>query len=487
MIVKALFVFSLFLSPYFLIFILSPSFAFNLDNSWLMPFIKGLEQAFLSALGSLVLGVVLSQSLFATKSLKSLQRTRLVLLSPQLVPPIFVILSILNFSKSLNLPHQGLVWVVFAHSLLNSGLFAVAFHSYFMSHIQLRLEVAETLGAGFWIRFKTVVLPLSLPVLAQNFLLVFALCLVSFSIPFVLSGPVTTSLEVYIFRIIRSEGQWGMGILYSLIQTLSVALLSVVFWRLKIFSSSHLKAQVYYSKRSSLFQSLAYAPLVLLVGFWIKDIITHLFDGEFRQSLFVMMINPQFLISFLNTLLIFSLVFLIHLLFSILVTFGEVKESIIRFFQGYLAPSLAVLGFSMMLLPGQSELMIYIKTSFCFSLLTFPFLFRLQLIDQLRFLKNQIEIAKVLGASSAQIYFQITWPQIQSKVILAAGLSALWSLGDFAVSTFFISGDQTLGLMVIDLIGRYRLEQASFLSLMILILGLLIFQLLQRVFRYVGH
>jgi thiamine transport system permease protein len=119
--------------------------------------------------------------------------------------------------------------------------------------------------------------------------------------------------------------------------------------------------------------------------------------------------------------------------------------------------------------------------------LTFPFLFRWQLTDQLRFLKNQTEIAKVLGAGRAQIYFQITWPQIQSKVILASSLAALWSLGDFAVSTFFISGDQTLGLMVIDLIGRYRLEQASFLSLMILILGLLIFQLLQRVFRYVGH
>ncbi|NCN95399.1 MAG: hypothetical protein GW917_01610, partial [Bdellovibrionales bacterium] len=194
------FIIAILISPYLLAFLNAPQLNFKLDRSWAWPLVAGLKQASLSALVSLLFGALLASSLFSCRTQKSYGRIKMILLAPNFIPPLFIILSVMSLSGALSISHQGLTWVVVTHSLMNGGLVAVALSSYFLQNVKKSWEVARVLGANPFDRLVRLWVPMMLPVLKQNFVLVFALCLVSFSIPLVIGGASVTSLEVHIFQ-----------------------------------------------------------------------------------------------------------------------------------------------------------------------------------------------------------------------------------------------------------------------------------------------
>lgn len=484
---RTLFVLCLFILPYGLVFLLAPQLQFQMGEGWLRPFFKGVEQAFLSALCSIFFGSFLSLSLFAAHSKSHLRRVTALLLAPQVIPPLFVILSLMSLTQFFGLSHQGLFWVVVAHTLINAGLFAVSFHSYARGSLFSYLEVAKVLGATKVKRHLMVTLPLLIPLIIPNFLLIFVLCLLSFSIPFVLSGGAVTSLEVHLFRLVRSEGLWGMAVLYSLIQSCVVFGCSFFFW----FISPKWKIEGSIVERQTNISSgwtfMAIVPLACLMFFWVFDSMWVLFDSPKREFLIEVLSSQNTLMAFINTLILALLAFLLQILLSVIVTYGHYSKFLDQFFHGYMAPSIAVLGFSFILLPGVGEAGAFIKTALCFSLVSFPILFRWQLLEKWKGLRHQIEVARVLGASRGECFWSVTWPQIKKSVFSMALMAGVWSLGDFAVSSFFLGPNQTLSLIVIDLLNKYRVEVAGFISMLIFIFGVGLFYFGRGVSRSVSH
>ncbi len=480
-------VIGLLLSPYALLGILVPHFELNWDWSWTWPLINGFKQASLSAFFALLLGSVLSLSLFACQSPSRLNTVRACLLAPNLIPPLFIILSLFSFTQVFSLPHQGLFWVVALHALINAGLVAVAIHTYFLLDIQSRLEIARVLGANPFYRFTRVGLPLAIPILIPTYFLVFAICLVSFSIPFVLSGGKVTSLEVHIFRLVRSEGNWGMALVYSMIQALSVFILAMLVWLNRRSDSREIRIDNYKARLSSLWQWVALVPILLLTVFWLKDLGALIIGGEFIQNLAELWNSLPILHALLNSLILFLLVFIFEILLCFLVLYKSYSSIIDRFFMSYIAPSVAILGFSLSLLPGSSEFSFLLKTAICFTLLTFPLLFRWLVLGKWRTLNPQVLVARTLGAKEDQAFWHITWPQLKKPCYLLALMASLWSLGDFAVSSFFLNAEPTLALLVINLLNSYRLEQASILSFIIFVLGLLIYYLSEKARSHVRY
>lgn len=469
----SLIVITLLLSPYFFIWLLVPQLEYDIQSGWLFPLMSGFRQAFLSGMVSILLGFILSLSLFSCGSLRAVQRMRVILLAPNFIPPLFIILSLMSFTKSFGLSHQGLFWVVILHALINGGLFAVAFHANFLLNLRPQFEVAKVLGAGSLRRFFSIGLPLTLPLLIQNFFLIFAICLVSFSIPLVLSGGSVTSLEVHIYRLVRSEGKWGVALIYSLIQAATVIALASLFWVSKATSSVQQKVDGFRPSFAKPFRILGWLPFLLLSFFWLKDIPRLLFSNLLPQ--FISGSGIPLLTAAFNSALLFLLVFIFQILLCVVVMSGPFSSLLERFFQGYIAPSVAVLGFALSLLPGQEDFLLLLKTSLCFSLLTFPLLFRWQLLERWRALESQVQVARVLGGTSDEIFWSVTWPQLKSMCFTMALMASVWSLGDFAVSSFFLSGDQTLALMVVDLLNRYQLELATLLSFFLFFVGVVIF------------
>ncbi|NCN95400.1 MAG: hypothetical protein GW917_01615 [Bdellovibrionales bacterium] len=230
---------------------------------------------------------------------------------------------------------------------------------------------------------------------------------------------------------------------------------------------------------------LSFIPLLLLAGIWIFDSLTQaltLFGDNLFQSF---VLSPLFLDAAINSGLIFLFVFLMQIFFSMGVLSGGRTSPLEAFFQGYLAPSVAVLGFTMSMLPGEGEIWLLIKSSICFSLLTFPLLFRWQVLSTWKDLSAQLQVARSLGASGSVLFWEISWPQLKGAVLQMSLVAAVWSLGDFAVTSFFFSGGKTMALIIVDLLNKYRMEWASFLSFLLFIFGLLTFYAFQRIFTHV--
>jgi len=390
-------------------------------------------------------------------------------------------------ARTFHWSHQGLAWVVVTHALMNAGLFAVAFHAFFVRQLARPWEVAKVLGAGRGRRVRHVLLPGVFSLVAKNFVLIFAVCLVSFSIPFVLGGMQALSLEVHIFRLMRSEGAWGLALFYSLLQSVAVFLVSALLFFFEESASLRRPSadkEMPPRRLARWWMVLGFLPLLCLIFFWGKDLVWDGLSGFYGRTPLGVGADTVGAAAF-NSVLLFLLVFLLQVLMCAVVTWNDFSAVFENFFQGYVAPSVAVLGFSFGVLPGDSEILLLVKTAFCFTLMTFPLLFKWQVVEKWKEISGQTAVARSLGASKSAVFWNVVWPQVKGESLQMAQLAAVWSLGDFAVSSFFLPGGRTLALLVIDLLNKYRMEWASLLAFVVFLLGLVGFYGSQKALKYV--
>ncbi len=87
----------------------------------------------------------------------------------------------------------------------------------------------------------------------------------------------------------------------------------------------------------------------------------------------------------------------------------------------------------------------------------------------------QRQMAEVLGADRWLIFKKVEFPQLIKRASFLSGLVALWMAGDFAISRILAPRDLSLSLMTETLLSSYRISQASILSVLIFIVGVLMF------------
>ena len=171
------------------------------DKIVIESFKISIEVAFLTSILSAILGTTTAIiSIYVTNKMKKVLLGAMVL--PLLVPEVALGISLLFFFNALELPF-GRLTLVLSHSL-----FCVPY-VYIMVQLRLKgisisiIEAAKDLGATRWQIIKTIIIPLIMPSIITASLLAVAISLDDVIISTYMSGPMTTTLPVHIFSMMR--------------------------------------------------------------------------------------------------------------------------------------------------------------------------------------------------------------------------------------------------------------------------------------------
>lgn len=441
--------------------------------------LSSFTQAFLSAALCLITGGILFLALQSWRDSKTRNWAELSLLMPNMIPPLFLVLGLMNLiTPFMNFPY-GMTAVILAHVVLNAGLVAVALDGLVHHRVGGMAEVAWLMGAGRWTFWRRVGWPYLRTEIACLFLFIFSLCFTSFSIPLLMGGDRIGTLEVAIFDSIRLEGRWDKALLLAAFQSL---VLFVLAWLLPHPFWPHRPA-----RRSLHFMALpslkhfVFLPATMVALGWFAGFVYG------AKSLASMEFLNSFALALTTTFVVALGVGLLHLLLFLVIAFVTPHKKLNRFLNGYLAPSPVITGFAFLLLPGEGDVLGILKLIVALTLILLPLLYRWIVHSSLAALEGQVRIARTLGASWTLILFEIVWPQIAQPVMRASGLAALWASGDFALSAILAEDVETLPLIMEGLIGNYRMEAAQVLMLPLLVIGLGMYFFFVRMARYVSR
>lgn len=431
-------------------------------------FKNSFSQAFLSALGSLVLGVWTSLALLSGSDSNQSRRRRVLkamCLLPNFLPPLFILLAVLN---SINPFPMGLVGISLVHILMNFGLVAVLLAESIESRMGGMAELSYVEGANR-IQFLTQVF---LPVLKKDlllvFLFVFVICFGSFSVPLIVGGVHGTTVEVLIYEKIRISGDWGAAVILALLQSVFIFLMSVLAFRGAVPDLQRI-ANLSLLKNSS--------GSIFIVG------VTGAIAVSYAQGLYRGLTQPISWSLFtenlwqgaFGTLALGMSVGLFCYLGLLLIAFCSPQNWFEKFLAGYVAPSTALACFSLLIVGPNEGIIPFVKIPLAITLLSLNSLYRMGWSTELQALRSQAQIAYSMGATSWQTFAEIIFPQVIVRAGFLSGIAAVWACGDYAVSRILAHRDLSLGMMTETLMSGYRLNQAILLSSLIVIVAGLCF------------
>lgn len=426
-------------------------------------------QASLSSLFTLTIGVAGAFGLLGLN--KSRPFIEALILIPSILPSLFVILAGL---KLLSPFPFGVTGVVFAHVTMYTGLAAVIISRLLESRIGTFAELALVEGASKALFIRKVALPMIWRDLILLFIYFFAMCAASFSVPLVLGGTKATTLEILIYYKALVEFRLDQAIVISLIQFSFLFMLSSLF-RVEVFSNI--------LKSNTRLMGLRYLILPAL-GLSMLVVVANLMSLRLGWDEIAKLENFESVLvnTTLGTWIVIFLVWSCVVFFLYGIALGFPHQKFESFLQSFLAPSTVLIGLGMYLLywgPAKEHTTFnyYIKIGLGFTVLILASLYRLKWHMSLHALKSQLEVAKLLGASDFLIFTKIIFRQLLPDAFFLAGLGAFWAAGDFALSQIVSGETITLALLASGLMSSYRLEGATVIMWLALLLGALVFLL----------
>ncbi len=426
-------------------------------------------QALLSAVSSLILGIWASFGILNFSSGKS--RLRLVLevacLVPNFLPPLFILLSVLNVVDPFPM---GILGISLVHTVMNFGLVAVLFTSIIESKVGGVAELSYVEGASRWQFISKGLLPMLKKDLWLLGLFIFVVCFGSFSVPLIVGGGKGTTLEVLIYEKIRLSSDWGSAVFIAALQSLFIFGLSLIVGRGK----GSLAAR--HANLSLLRTRSGIAIIVAISLMYLTGYVQGLIAG-FGMMSTLYEYQSALIWSFLGSIVIGMSVGVLCYSGLMLIAYCWPKPWFDKFLNGYVAPSTSLACFSLLILTPNDGVFPFLKIPVALVLLSLNGLFRMGWDSELRSLESQLNVAYAMGASPLQIFREVMFPQISAKAGVLAGIGAVWACGDFAVSRILAHRDLSIAMMTETLMSSYRLNQATVLSLLIIVAGIVCFAL----------
>lgn len=436
-------------------------------------------QALGSAFFSVLFGWLLAQGIYQWSHLfggRHLGIFRSASYLPFFLPTLFVLLVMLSMVEPFPLGIKG---IIFVQTLMNSGVVGWILKERFDDKLLSYGEMASVFGSSYWNFWKSAFVVIKSDLLLV-FLFVFSMSLSSFAIPLIVGGGFGTTLEVLIYEKIRVSGDWGQATVLSLLQAAFLLVIS-------LFPKTTFRSVIGRSQATPYFRSwIGLFSLVFFCLFWVYGFFSHALEGY--RKVFEMdglWLEAQRLIlpSFGLALSVSMIVFLL-----LMISCWTIEDKFLqKVFVSFLAPSAAILGFVMVFLFPFGEQWAKEKWVLGMAVLLFGVLYRWSWADNLQSLKYQIETARVFGASSFQIFRWLVAPQMLPMAGQLAGISCLWALGDFAFSRIVLTRTETLAMLLESLMTSYRLDQAMFLMLLVLAIGVIGFLLWKGVVHVLGR
>lgn len=426
---------------------------------------NSLVQAFFSAFFSVFLGFVVSLGFFCIQKKWLRAILEVAALLPNFLPVLFTLVAIFNFVDPFPI---GTLGIVIVHVFIYFGLAAVLIANQITSRLGGLVEQAWVDGVSRSQFYLKVFFPLMKKELLGLFLFIFFMCFSSFSVPLVAGGGRGTTMEVLIYEKMRLSTDWGAAVFLSLVQ-------SLIIFGLSWFSYQN-RSQVAWTSSSFRWLRSRFGLLVLIcfLSAFILGYTQGIADGFLQMGFFYELrfaLIKQFFGTVILSLSAGALTFVI--LFCMV--WAQPTGWFEKFLRSYFAPSTALTGFAFLLLGPNQGLGPWLKIPIAVVLLSITGLFRMSWESSIQNLQSQRSMAQVLGASPWLIFRHIEFPQLIRRASFLAGLVALWTSGDFAVSRILASRDLSLAMMTETLLSSYRISQASILSLLVFFVGVLVF------------
>ncbi len=447
-------------------------------EKWLPSLIFSLTQAVFSTFGALLFGLLISLALLSCEG-KKYQTLRGITLAFAALPSLVGISALFWWSSVFNFLPRGLGAIVTVHTFMNFGLIALGLDAIFRTRLGRCNEVSSTLGVSPWLFWSKVAFPLVVRDIALLFLVVFGFCFTSLAVPMIFSTANQTTLEVLIFQWGVRQGDWGAALSLSVVQWFVIALLALSLGWFQMPQKGVGSSWGWLTR--SEFQLFYLIPIIFVLSAYVRLLLEFLKPSFWKEFAEIFSLS-----AFLGTLLTGLLVALSFLFLLLGAAWIEPQSKFKKFMRSYAAPSTAIIGVFLFLIPGHSIAADLIKLSIGLCLLFFPGLYRWMGESHFESLRTQWVQAQVLGASPWIIAKRIIWPQSLEVMAWVTGLAALWSVSDFALSSMLLQRPFSLALVANEAFNSYRIDMGLAYTLFCLLLGIG-FTLLLRKCLYVRN
>lgn len=408
-------------------------------------------QAFLSAVLSVVGGLFIALGL-AKRTSPSLE---MFVMLPVFLPSLFLVISLMNLIQPFPF---GLTGTVLTHVFSLSGLVGIVLFNKLRERAGGMIELAFVEGATRGNILKDLILPLLKSDLRNLLVLVFVITFGSFSIPLLTGKVGAITFEVLTFQKIIIDGNFAQAFGLATLQLLFTATIVLIY---SPVTSSR-------SRRIANLAAIGWWPgftfgiFLALVAFAGLFLVTPQFSREILSAL------PG---RILGSLIIGLGTGVISFFLLAMICFGMPHRYFERFLNSYVVPSVTLVGFGFLLLGVQSRVFPLLAIMSGIAMTILPGLYRLRLADDLKSLSRQVEVAKTMGASARQIFSNVLFPQCVQGIGALSGYAAFWAVGDFALSRLVADRTISVGMLVDDLLGSYRLASATGLVWLLILMG----------------
>jgi len=386
--------------------------------------------------------------------------------------------------------------IVLAHAFYNAPIVTRIVEARWADLHPSYEESAAIAGASGWVTFRKVLLPLLGPAIAGSSALVFIFCFLSFPIVLTLGGAQFSTLEVEIYTLVRTLGEFKLGTALALVEVFLSLSFTYLYLRLENFFSVEtlstagrkrkvlFKGGVDFSKLLALLFALAAAVLFLGPIF---GVFYHSFTangsftlGWYRDIFFSdyeALIGTVPLEAVRNSLLFalgaagLSGVIGIPLAYVL----ARVRFKGRRLFD---ALAMAPLGVSSVAL-GFAFLETFVYGRFSLlprplvivlvhAVLAYPFFIRTVLPALSSLERELIESAQLAGASGWRIFKSIEFPLIRRSALAGLAFAFALSLGEMSATIMLVRpGLKTMPITIYELIGARQFGTASAMSVLL--------------------
>lgn len=462
-IILAIFIVFLFF-PYLLLTVHLPGIsAPDLSELW-WAFKNSFLQAFAGAFFTLLLAVYFLRgyAFLANRCGSYVWLLNLAVLLPTLLPALFIILIVMATLSPFPI---GIIGTTIIYCVLNVGLATLLLMNIVDRKLRPLLELSAIEGASFFQFLRASKGWIARDILGI-FIFLFILNFANFSVPFTVGGGQMTTLEILIYEKIRISGQWGEALFLAFFQLIILAAFS--------FLQSQFRPKLT-GRSESVFLLPAKVPAILFLIFVFSPFVIFLVKSfsAWDQVFLIPNLWQQAQDTILTSVMLSLGVGFVTLFLLFLTVYVESSSLLHRLLNSIIAPSTALVGFSMLFFLVDREPWNSLKWILGFSYLIFTTLYRWGWNQSLTDLKHQIAVAESLGASKSLIFLKIQLPQLLKPACQIAGIASLWAMGDFALGKIVLGEDVTLALLIETLMTSYRTEAALALMNLLFLMGFL--------------
>ncbi len=512
LIISILLVFFISFLLYKLAFFQNPKELFTSYSPYVIHLLKfTIFQATISALLSILFGMILSWSMFHFRTFPFRDTLVSIFSSALVLPSIVVALGIISifgkhgwlnellqmlFNKSFGGYIYGLGGILFAHIYFNASYASRVFYDAFYTIPIQRYKVAKTLGLNIWQRFLYVEFPNLRAYIFGLFRTIFLLCFSSFVIVLILGGnPSYNTLEVAIYEALKFDFDIPLSIKLSFLQ-IFISLIVIFFISYNHSTNDTSLEKSYHTSNWIETKEESYLHGVIIVLFcfiFLIPLISILFDG--LRADFVKLFSESGFINALKTSLIVATLSSFFTLFiSLILSFSksslmqkssQSKNIIYKLFENiitisssiYLIVPSIVLGVGFFIfskdLSMPLHLVAFIALIFANTLLSLPFAFN-NIYPQIYLVTSKYDkIIQSIGITTFSKIFHIYLPNLKSHIIYITALSFSFSLGDLSIIALFGDKDMaTIPWYLYEKMGSYRTNDAAGIALVLLSLVL---------------